>query len=160
MKKTIIGILTGIIAMLGGYVGYQQMGGSMGARVTIYGSETGTTAVTSTSKIINLGDEFDIINLNIKASTTAAQNIAVYPEFSNDPTCATGSTWFRETNNSFTAGAGTVATTTYTLAIPTGLSYNSLQIDSLNSRCLKLSFTGSSSTVTSMLWIDAQMKAQ
>jgi hypothetical protein len=159
LKEIIIGIVS-IILGVGGtsaYLGYT--GDNTGTRVTIYGSETGTTAVTSTAKAFRLGSSKSTINLNVKTSSTAAQTITFYPEYSNDGICSsTGSTWFRETNVGISAGATTLSTTTQTMQVPVGPFYQNVQIDDLNAECIKLSFTGSSSTVTSMLWIDAIIK--
>lgn len=158
-NKSLIGvILTAILAAIG-YGGY-TLGdvGSSAAKFNVYGSETGTTAVTSTSKTIYIGSKNEVVNLSIKASSTHSQTISFYPELSNDSDDCSTATYFRGTNLAVSGGAITITTSTYSLLIPSGPSYNSVQIANLNTECLKLTFTGSAAATTSMLWIEGSTK--
>jgi hypothetical protein len=123
-------------------------------RVDVYGTISATTIATTTSEIIALGPDYKSVSLNIKASSSAAQNITVYPEFSNENNCDTATTWFRETNNTVSGATVTVSTSTYSLAIDSGLSYNSVVIDDLRTRCVKLTFNTSSTTVPAITWVE------
>jgi hypothetical protein len=160
MKKSIITILVGIIALLGGYSTSQTFGSdnTSSLRVDVYGSISATTTATTTQKVIEISPDYNKINLNIKASSTAAQSITVYPEFSNENNCDTASTWFRETNNAVSGAAVTVSTSTYSVGIGSGYSYNSLVIDEINARCLRLNINTSSTTVPALVWAEGYLK--
>jgi hypothetical protein len=123
-------------------------------RVDVYGTISATTTATTTSKVIAVGPGYERVNLNIKASSTAAQNITVYPEFSNENNCDTATTWFRETNNAVSGATVTVSTSTYSLGIGSGLSYNSVVIDDLSARCVKLTFNTSSTSDSAIMWVE------
>lgn len=160
-KSWLVAIASVILA-LAGFGGYQATFGSddgdSGMKFNIYGSSSGTTAVTSTSKILYIGSSNNTMNINIKASSTHTQTIAFYPEFSNDASCTTTSTWFREDSNTLSGVTVTATTTSYSLAIPVGLSYNNIQLSNLNTECVKLTFVGSAVNTTSMVWIEGIVK--
>lgn len=160
--KNFKSVLTAIFALVlgvggtGAYLGYT--GNDSGVIYTVYGSETGTTAVSSTSKILRTGSSNGTINLNIKTSSTAVQTIAVVPEYSNDSADCATAVFFRETVNAASGGAVTVSTSTRTIQVPVGIYYQNIQIQDMNSECLKLTLTASSSTLTSLLWAEAIAK--
>lgn len=162
MKNKVIAVLSALIILLGGGAAYQF--GSSDARsnrIDIYGTSSGTTLASTTSKIVAIGTEFTKVNLNIKATSTAAQTIAIVPEFSNDVDCDT-TTYFRETQNAgnviwaiaSTPAGLTQVTTTYSLAIPSGASYNNIQLTNLNTHCIKLTLTTSSTTDPAIAWVE------
>jgi hypothetical protein len=132
-----------------GYSGEQST-----KRVDVYGTISATTLASTTSGIIAVGPDYNKVNINIKASSSVAQNIIVYPEFSNESNCDTATTWFRETNNTVSGATVTVSTSTYSLAVGTSLSYNSIVIDEINARCVKLNLSTSSTTVPAILWVE------
>jgi hypothetical protein len=129
-------------------------------RTDIYGSATNTTLASTTSKIVSIDPSFDKVNLNIKTTSTAAQTIAIVPEFSNENNCDTA-TYFRETLNAgnviFVASDPTgltQVTSTYSIGIPAGASYNNMQLTNLNARCIKLTLTTSSTTDPAIAWVE------
>lgn len=156
-NKSLIGIVLAFIIGIAGYGGVQTLGYSgeqSTKRVDVYGTILATTTASTTSDIIAVGPDYNKVNLNIKASSSAAQNIVVYPEFSNENNCDTATTWFRETNNAVSGATVTVSTSTYSLAVDTGLSYNSVVIDEINARCVKLNLSTSSTTSPAIIWVE------
>jgi hypothetical protein len=168
MKNKLIAIISAIVIILGGGVAYQFGSGSESSsnRVDIYGTESATTLASTTSNIVVVGTEFNKVNLNIKTSSTAAQTISVYNEYSNDNECDSNSAWFRDTRNAgvlaFSTDGNnfTVATTTFNLAIPAGPAKNTLQIGGndvggmLNARCIRINLSTSSTTDPAILWVE------
>ena len=175
-EKIIVLVLTalfavGLIALVGVWLrGDAPQLGSSGrfysTRVDVYGSATNTTLASTTSKVIAVGPEFNKVNLNIKTSSTEAQTISVYTEYSNDNNCDTTSEWFRDTRNagvvSFSGSPNnfSVATTTFDLGIGAGLSRHTMQIGgndvggALNARCVKINLSTSSTTDPAILWVE------
>jgi hypothetical protein len=160
-KTTIVAIIALILGVGGSsaYLGFS--GNESGVKFNIYGTDAGTTKVTSTSKTFNVGSSESTLNLNIKTSSTDAQTIAILPEFSNESDDCANATYFRQALSTNTSGAVAAATSTITIQVPASPStpyYQNVQIQDLNTECMKLTFTGSSSTVTSMLWIEGIKK--
>jgi len=162
MKKmislaVIVAILIAVAVLLSGCSNSATLGNSdvVSKRVDVYGTISATTLASTTNKIIDLGPDYKSVSLNIKASSSAAQNITVYPEFSNENDCDTATTWFRETNNAVSGATVTVSTSTYSVAVATGFSYNSIVIDDLRARCIKLTLNTSSTTVPAIAWAEA-----
>jgi hypothetical protein len=158
MKKEIILLLVGIVVVLSAaaFFAFNKNSGvsfgtfrSSGSTFNIYGTATNTTVATTTTKTLSIGSSKETINLNIKATSTAAQTVTIRPEFSNDSDCATA-IYFRGTFIAVSGITGTVSTSTYSLAIPAGASANNVQISNLNTECLKLTI---SATTSSLLWI-------
>lgn len=157
--KTIIVSIVALVLGVGGTGAVLGFSGNESAvKFNVYGSETGTTAVTSTIKTAYVGSANSTLNLNIKTTSTGAQTIAIVPEFSNDAEDCSTATYFRQSLVGISGGAATVATSTYTIQVPKGAYTQAFQIPDLNTECLKLTLTSSAVASTSMLWVEAAVK--
>jgi len=166
-NKSLIGVIIAFVLGVAGFGGYQTFGNISGDNFNVYGTSANTTAVTSTSKTLTIDSSKSLLNLNIKTSSTAAQTISVYTEYSNDVNCDTTEEWFRDTRNAGVVGfttdpnTFTVATSTFSLGIGAGVNRNTIQIGgndvggALNARCVKVNLSTSSTTDPAILWTEA-----
>jgi len=157
-----IAIILALILGVGGtgaYLGFT--GNESGSKFNVYGTDAGTTKVTSTVKTLYFGSSNSTLNLTLKTSSTAAQTLTLDVQVSNDSSDCSAANYARQSLTSVSSGAVTVTTSTYTIQVPASPSiayYQNFQIADLNTECLQLSFTGSSSTITSLMWAEGIKK--